>query len=41
LYLRCLESNPLGTKCFTSGILNAAGDLFAQFMFEVRPPYSP
>ena len=22
------------TKCVTSGILNAAGDLFAQFMFE-------
>ena len=34
LYLGLLESNPLATKCFTSGILNAAGDLFAQFMFE-------
>ena len=29
-----LETNPLVTKCFTSGVLNAAGDLFAQFMFE-------
>ena len=34
LYLRSLETNPLVTKCFTSGVLNAAGDLFAQFMFE-------
>ena len=34
LYLRCLETSPLVTKCVTSGLLNAAGDLFAQFMFE-------
>ena len=34
LYLSSLEKNPLLTKCVTSGILNAAGDLFAQFMFE-------
>jgi len=34
MYLRSLESNPLATKCFTSGILNSFGDLFAQFMFE-------
>ena len=34
LYLSALETNPLATKCFTSGLLNAAGDLFAQFMFE-------
>ena len=34
LYLTSLEKNPMLTKCVTSGILNAAGDLFAQFMFE-------
>ena len=34
LYLTSLEKNPILTKCVTSGILNAAGDLFAQFMFE-------
>ena len=34
LYLGSLEKNPLLTKCFTSGILNSCGDLFAQVMFE-------
>lgn len=33
-YLNSLEKNPLATKCVTSGLLNALGDLFAQFMFD-------
>ena len=33
-YLNALEKNPLATKCATSGVLNALGDLFAQFAFD-------
>ena len=33
-YLNALEKNPLATKCATSGVLNALGDLFAQFSFD-------
>jgi hypothetical protein len=34
MYLLLLESNPLATKMWTSGALNAFGDLLAQFLFE-------
>ena len=33
-YLGALEKNPLPTKMATSGVLNALGDLFAQFAFD-------